>query len=68
MTQLMVASGLVSSLLSMQRNSTGTISKSSEYLVDAKQAKASAYVFRSLGTCWILKEPNAFSKSLAFCK
>ena len=64
-TQLTVNHGSNDFILGILRNSTGMTSRSSASLVDASRARASACVFRSLGTCWILKELNAFSKSLA---
>ena len=67
-TLLTVDCDFVGIMLGVLRNSMGTTSKSSESLVDSSRAKASACVFRFLGTYWILNELNALSKSLAFSR
>ena len=64
-TLLTIDCGSVGIILGALRNSTEMTSKSSESLVDGSRAEASACVFRSLGTCWILNELNALSKFLA---
>ena len=64
-TQLTVNHGSADFILGVLRNFIGMTSRSLASLVDASRARASACVFCSLGTCWILKELNAFSKSLA---
>ena len=67
-TQLTTTYESVNLMLGTLRNSIGMTYRSSTFLVDANRARASAYIFCSLGTCRILKELNAPNKSLAFCK
>ena len=67
-TQLTVTHGSAGNMLGVWRNSTRMTFKSSELLVDARRARASACTFWSLGICWILNKLKALSKSLAFSR
>ena len=66
--QLTVNCDPIDIIIGVLRNSTRMTSKSLASLVDASRARASAYVFYSLGTCQILKELNSLIKSLAICR